>query len=250
VTTFSLALVARWPDPQAECVVVEADPAGSDVAVRFDLPATPGLVSLAAACRRDRDPQLLWRHAQPLPGGLPVAVAPVGVEQTRAALAAIGDDAGVVRRAGDRDHAVVVADCGRLDPGSAAMPILRAADHVLLMVRADTAELAHVATRLAAISRAARRATRGAGWLGAFGGGGHPRVGRTGAGHCPGRSPRRCGAVRSSGPAATETVTLSVGSCGDPGRWQADHGRSADTGRGRCGGRCRTSRCGGQERSG
>jgi len=158
VTTFSLALAARWPDPHASCVVVEADPAGGDVGVRFALPTTPGLVSLAAASRRDDDdPELVWRHAQALPGGLPVVVAPVGAEQTRAALAALGN-AEILHRAGQADNAMVVVDCGRLDPGSPAAPILVAADHVLVMVRAHTADLTHIASRLAAISRTARRA--------------------------------------------------------------------------------------------
>lgn len=157
VTTFTLALAARWPDPEAECVVVESDPTGGDVAIRFDLPTTPGLVSLAAASRRDTDPRLVWRHAQPLPGGLPVVVSPVGTEQARAALGTLGTDAGVLRRAGDLDRAMVAADCGRLESQSAAAPILQVADHTLLLVRAHTADLAHVATRLATVTQAARQ---------------------------------------------------------------------------------------------
>lgn len=156
VTTFSLALAARWPNPHASCVVVEADPAGGDVAARFDQPTTPGLVSLAAASRRDDDPRLVWRHTQALPGGLPVVVAPVGAEQTRAALTAL-DDADSLHRAGRADKAVVVVDCGRLDPGSPAAAFLHAADHALVMVRAHAADLAHLASRLAAISRRARQ---------------------------------------------------------------------------------------------
>lgn len=155
VTTFALALAARWP-AGPECVVVEADPAGGDIGIRFDLPTTPGLVSLAAAARRDDDPRLLWRHTQALPGGLRVVVAPVAPEQTRAALSALGE-AEVLRRAADRDSAVVVADAGRLEPGVPVPPIVAVADHTVVMVRAHTQDLAHAAARLATISRAARR---------------------------------------------------------------------------------------------
>src|ERR1700716_3587109 len=75
VTTFSVALAARWPAP-ARTLLVEADPSGGDVGVRFSLASTPGLVSLAAAARRSDDPAVVWQHTQALPGGLPVAAAP------------------------------------------------------------------------------------------------------------------------------------------------------------------------------
>ncbi len=91
VSTFSLALAARWPGA-AKRVLVECDPAGGDLAARYDLALLPGLVSLAAARRGSgaatgADGESLWSHTQVLPGGLPVLVAPPGGEQARAALA-------------------------------------------------------------------------------------------------------------------------------------------------------------------
>ncbi|WP_053208035.1 MinD/ParA family ATP-binding protein [Jiangella muralis] len=156
-TTLALALAARWPDAEAECIVVEADPAGGDLAARFGLATAPGLVSLAAASRRDDDPRLIWRHAQPLPGGLPAVVAPVGTEQARAALAAL-EDATVLSRAAKHSRAVVVVDCGRVAPGSPVLPLLSAADHVLVLVRPHAADLAHVMSRVPVISRLAGQA--------------------------------------------------------------------------------------------
>lgn len=156
VTTLALMLAARWPDPEAACLVVEADPAGGDVAARFALPATPGLVSLAAAARRDTGQDLVWRHTQALPGGLQVVTAPVGADQARAALTTL-DDGDALRLAGAADQTVVVVDCGRVDPGSPALPLVGAADRVLVLARAHAADLAHVAARLPVITRAARQ---------------------------------------------------------------------------------------------
>lgn len=168
VTTFALALAARWPTGQAEggssagarCVVVEADPSGGDIATRFDLAGSPGLVSLAAAARRGDDPDLVWRHAQALPGGLPVVAAPPGADQARAALGALAPDtpagAGVLRRAADVPGTVVIADCGRLDPDTPAVPLVRGADVMLLLASAQADDLAHLAARLPGVGRWSR----------------------------------------------------------------------------------------------
>jgi hypothetical protein len=154
VTTFSVALAARWPSP-ARTVLVEADPAGGDVATRFSLACSPGLVSLAAAARRSADPQLIWQHTQALPGGLPVVVAPPGAEQAHAALSALtaSTGAGALRHAATMPQTVVIADCGRVDADSAAMPIVRTADVMLLLSRAHAEDLAHLASRLHLIGR-------------------------------------------------------------------------------------------------
>lgn len=156
VTTFSLALAARWPSP-ARTVLVEADPAGGDVAMRFSLACSPGLVSLAAAARRSTDPQLVWYHTQALPGGLPVVLAPPGAEQAHAALSALAADpstgGGVLRHTATMPQTVVIADCGRVDAGSVTMPIVRAADVMVLLSRAHADDLAHVASRLHILSR-------------------------------------------------------------------------------------------------
>ena len=117
VTTTALALAACWPASWRR-VLVEADPAGGDLAARYGLPLTPGLVSLAAAARRSTDPELVWEHAQELPGGLPVVAGPTRADQAHAALAAVcGADgrAGVLGAFTGRGDVVAVVDCGRLD---------------------------------------------------------------------------------------------------------------------------------------
>lgn len=171
VSTFSLALAARWPGA-AKRVLVECDPAGGDLAARYDLALSPGLVSLAAARRGSgaatgAGGESLWSHTQALPGGLRVLVAPPGGEQARAALASLGAGANpLVQAAGD--SAVVIVDAGRLDAGSAALGLVRAADQLLLLSRATAGDLAHLAARLDEVS----------GWSGRAGlllvGGGYP----------------------------------------------------------------------------
>lgn len=150
VTTTAVGLAARWPDGQ-DHVVVECDPAGGDLAARFRLPTTPGLVSLAAAARRSADASRLLQHCQRLPAGLAVVPGPIGAEQARAALAIVAaNDASMLRSTAGRPDVAVIVDCGRVDPGSPALPLIQAADAMLLLSRAHDDELSHVAGKLSA----------------------------------------------------------------------------------------------------
>jgi MinD-like ATPase involved in chromosome partitioning or flagellar assembly len=154
VTTFSVALAARWP-AAARCLLVEADPSGGDIATRFSLASTPGLVSLAAAARRSTEPGLVWQHAQALPGGLAVVAAPPDAGRARAALSVLAGDtgAGILRVAADAPGTAVIVDCGRIDPGTPAMPIVRSADVLVLLSRAHADDLAHLVLRLPSVGR-------------------------------------------------------------------------------------------------
>lgn len=159
VTTFALALASCWPEG-SDPVVLEADPSGGDLAVRYGLDLAPGLMSLAAEARQAAPPHggvsgdqdLLWRHSGELPGGLPVIVAPPDADRAHAALAALTADPdrglrAVADAATDPDI-VVIADCGRLDERSAALPLAAAADVVLLLTGAERDALSHVTRRL------------------------------------------------------------------------------------------------------
>jgi len=150
VTTLGVALSARWPQPWRR-VLVEADPAGGDLAARYRLALAPGLISLAAAARRSTDAALVGEHTQTLVGGLAVVVGPTRPDQARAALTAItGADgrAGVLGSYTGRDDVVAVVDCGRLDPDGPAGPIIVAADQLLILARPRADELAHVADQV------------------------------------------------------------------------------------------------------
>lgn len=156
VTTFSVALAARWAESE-RCLLVEADPSGGDIATRFALESTPGLLSLAATARRSTDPELAWQHAQAMPGGLAVVTAPPEADTATAALTLLGtisaNTVGVFRRAADIPGSAVIVDCGRVDTGSAAMPIVRSSDVMVVLTRAGASDLAHLARRLPEVGR-------------------------------------------------------------------------------------------------
>jgi hypothetical protein len=160
VTTVTLALAAHWPDAdRTRRLVAEVDPSGGDVAVRLGLPATPGLATLAAAARRTRDPAVVWEHTQALTGGARVLVAPPGGPHARAALHTLtgAPEAALLAAAAREPGVVVLADCGRVDPGSPAEVIARRAALLVLVTDTDVDALAHAAARLQDVARWAPR---------------------------------------------------------------------------------------------
>jgi MinD-like ATPase involved in chromosome partitioning or flagellar assembly len=148
VTTSALAMAAAWPAGR-QVLLVEADPGGGDLAARFGLAAEPGLVSLAAAARRQIDSALVGDHAQKLPGGLGVLVGPPGPEQAAAALGMLAPAA--LAGLDGLDAVDIIADLGRLDPRSAALGLARAASLLLVVVRPRLDELQHLSHRVAAL---------------------------------------------------------------------------------------------------
>ncbi|MFE0025491.1 carbon monoxide dehydrogenase maturation protein [Amycolatopsis sp. NPDC059021] len=156
VTTVAVALAVMWPRAgSTRRLVAEVDPAGGDLAMRFGLPASPGLISLAAAARRTRDPAVVWEHTQVLPVGARVLVAPPGGAHARAALStlATAPDGPLLPAVAREARAVVLADCGRVDPGSPAEAIARRADALVLVTGTQGDDLAHTAARLGELAR-------------------------------------------------------------------------------------------------
>jgi hypothetical protein len=146
VTTTAIALGAVWP-AERRVLVAELDPTGGDLASRFALPPEPGLLTLAAALRRSHGEQLVWRHCQRLPGGLAVLASPAASGQSNSALGAPGVLHALVGVGGD-----VVADCGRLYPGSPARAVIGQAAVTMLIARPLVDEVEHLAGDLAAIA--------------------------------------------------------------------------------------------------
>ncbi len=146
VTSLAVALAARCPMPGA--IVVEADPAGGDLAFRFGHHREPGLSELAADTRGGAGGRDLSAYTQRLPLGVDVVFAPadqqVDDEDGPLRRDEPGQSVKVVRlvaanclgllRAAAADRLVVV-DVGRLGWDSPALPLVAAADVLLLVTR-------------------------------------------------------------------------------------------------------------------
>ena len=149
-TTAALA-VSSWID---RSVVVEADPDGGVVAVRYGLAREPGLVTLAAS--RSLGEEGLLGHAQTLPGGTPVVVAPESADRATNIWRVSGS--GLVSMLGSVDDHVVVVDGGRLGPSSPSLSLLPHASVVAVVARPEPDQLLAATDRIEAISALGARA--------------------------------------------------------------------------------------------
>ena len=144
VTTLALDLAAIAPD---STLVLEADPDGGCMAARLDLAMRPGLVELAGSARAGTSADDLWRFAQGGLGQAPIVVAHPAAEQVGSALRTAGQHiARALRDVAAGGHHVVV-DIGRLRPGSPAMVLLAAADHVVVVADNSTESAVALAHR-------------------------------------------------------------------------------------------------------
>lgn len=156
VSTATVALGLTWADP---VVVADLDPAGGDLSLRYrdsdGRPLDPdrGLMSLAAAVRRGSEGAHVGEHLQTAEGALPVLVGVTRPEQ----ITALGTSWQHVARAlATMPGHDVLADCGRVLPGSATMPVLNAADAILILTRPTMEELYHLRERLRGLSETLR----------------------------------------------------------------------------------------------
>ncbi|WP_129668068.1 hypothetical protein [Phytoactinopolyspora endophytica] len=147
VTTTVNVLGDIWP---GDVLVADLDPAGGDFALRHRAPAGApidperGVLSLAAAARRGVTQSELAAHVQTIDGGLDVMAGVTRPEQMTGIGSAWPALAHSLRSAG----ADVLADCGRLTPGTPVMPVLSAADAVVFVVRPSVEAYAHLRERL------------------------------------------------------------------------------------------------------
>jgi MinD-like ATPase involved in chromosome partitioning or flagellar assembly len=147
-STLAAGLAARWPQPQA--VLVEADPAGGDLAARFGLHHKPGLSTMALDARSLQAPPRPGEWIQRLPFGVAVVLAAPGPAAT-ASLTTLGGRLPQLLRLLAEEHPAVVVDAGRWQPATLADPLLRAADVVLLVARPSCEELRQVDVRIQAL---------------------------------------------------------------------------------------------------
>ncbi|MDX6246836.1 MAG: hypothetical protein QOF10_196 [Kribbellaceae bacterium] len=152
VTTASVALAGAW---QGDPILADLDPAGGDIALRYrdqaGVPLDPdrGLLSLGAAVRRGSTEVQLADHVQMLSGGLEVLVGVTSPSQVQGLGPAWQHLARSLRSVPGRD---VIADCGRLMPGSATVPVLQNADALLLVARPTVEGLSHLRERIRGFS--------------------------------------------------------------------------------------------------
>jgi hypothetical protein len=147
VSLATMALASVWPtDP----LIADIDPVGGDFSLRCrtadgePLSNDRGLLSLAAAVRRGAQEADLADHVQEVWGGIDL-LAGLATPSQLSGLGAAWGQLPAVFRASDKD---VLADCGRLVPGSAVMPVVAASDAVLFVVRPTLEATAHLRDRL------------------------------------------------------------------------------------------------------
>ncbi len=128
------------PGDRRPVVVVEADPAGGDLAARRGLAGTPGLASLALAARRSLDGDTVLAHCQQL-GSVSVLAGVAGARQGAVVAPVLPGVLDSLAELG----AIVLLDAGRLGPPpeNADSFLLGRADVVALVMRAPTEAIIH-----------------------------------------------------------------------------------------------------------
>jgi MinD-like ATPase involved in chromosome partitioning or flagellar assembly len=160
-TTVAVALAAVWARRGRDPFLVEADPDGGVLAARFGLGHRPSLTELGVRARTSIHPDDLWPAAQALsaPGAdhpVPVVVAHPSADQCQAALRTVGPRlGGLLDSLPEHD---VVADVGRLRPGSPALTLVEESSLLLLVLRPRLEEIDAVAQRITALNE--RRGVR------------------------------------------------------------------------------------------
>jgi MinD-like ATPase involved in chromosome partitioning or flagellar assembly len=151
-TTLAAGLAATWPGDRRR-ILVEADPAGGSLGAQAGLGPEPGLVSLAAAARRQGDPSLAFEHTQSLPGNVPVVCGPPASSRARSALSMLS---GLLGRLGELD-AEVFCDCGRLDRPADNVDLFERGRLAVVVSRPRLSDLNALAAHLEEGAEQARR---------------------------------------------------------------------------------------------
>ena len=144
-----------WP---RRAVVADLDPAGGDTGLRYrdesgdPLDPSTGLLSLGAAVRSGQTADL-DDHLQTTAGGMRTLVGVTTPGQVLGLGPAWQHIALTLRRASEYD---VLADCGRLTPGSPAMAVIEQADAVVMLSRGELEDIAHLRERLRSLQSALR----------------------------------------------------------------------------------------------
>lgn len=136
-TSVAVGLAMAWSRWKLNPLLVEADPAGGVLGLRFGLNSRPSLLSLTTESRRSFSVEHLEHHSQ-MVGGAPTLI---GVTDPLVASRTVGRAADIIAPELRRLPRPVVIDMGRIDANSSALPFVDGADRVLLVSRATTAEV-------------------------------------------------------------------------------------------------------------
>jgi hypothetical protein len=148
LTTSVHALAATWPTPGG-ALVAELDPEGGVLGVRHEIPAEPGLTSLAAAGRRGLAPGAVAGHCQRLGDNTPVLLGPLAPDRAASALSVLGPRLAVALDA--MVGVDVLADCGRIHPHSPTLDVIRCARYVVMVVTPTLEGVAQAQARLSSV---------------------------------------------------------------------------------------------------
>ena len=138
-------------------MVLEADLDGGVYGARYGFGVDPGVSSLAAAVRRERDASRLdlvevGRHVAE---GVWLVPGPETAEQSIVVWGSPATAAAVAEAAAG-DRRVWLVDAGRTRPGSANFPLVEHAELAVLLCRPTPADLVQAPSRVAALQGAAR----------------------------------------------------------------------------------------------
>ena|SRR6476661_4601802 len=147
-TTTAMLVAALWP---RATILVDADPAGGDVALRLPdlggraLDRDRGLLSLLPSARRGLSPGTVLEHVQTAMGGQPVVAGLAGPEQSMA----VGPLWRVLADAfASVPGADVVVDAGQVHGQSPHLALLERSDLVLWVYRPTAWSVLHTRRRL------------------------------------------------------------------------------------------------------
>jgi len=166
VSRLAMSLAALWPGKEG-AVLMECDAVGGTLGVRYGLASMPSVTSLAASTFRNAEPAAIDDHAQRLPGGLRVVLAPADPAGVGVAVADLAAPGGFFEAIGGSSSIrTVIADCGRLDT-TALSPVVGSADVVVLVVRPAPEDVGLVGSaldRLRSLEKQVMLVARGAGY--------------------------------------------------------------------------------------
>lgn len=129
-TVVAAGLAAAWPE--ADRVLVEADPSGGVLAARWRLQSKPGLLELSTRSSTQPDEALEAgvQHVRFHGAKVPVVCAPARTVQAEASIAKLLPRAKVL----SPQDRWVIADLGRVGPGALTWPLIERADMVVVVI--------------------------------------------------------------------------------------------------------------------